>query len=745
MTFIPLTPVQPLPPSCLSQASLWSFLHEMPDPIVVKDRQQQWVAFNEAFCRLLGQTREQLSGKSDDDFLPPTEARALWQMGEHVFATGTTQTQQITITIQTKSQPVTVQMFLFNSPGEVPYLATCLRPATSTTPETTSIHAGKEAVLEYNAATSRALIEAIPDLLIRMKSDGTILNLSLEGNFKPTAIIPLVGRSVYDYLPSAAAELRKEYVRKALETKQLQVYDQELILNGQLIYEEVRVIPCGDDEVLSMIRDVTSQRRAEFELQQLNEQLESQVEARTAVLKKVVTRLEQEINDRKLAKAQLQEKEQFLRSIYDGIEHQVFVIDVTPEGQFRYAGWNQHSERVVGISSEAAVGKTPEEAMGYELGKAVRQKYQTCLQSGKSVIYEESLNFQGEIVWSITTLNPLTDNTGRVYRIVGTAFDITDRKQAELALQASETQLRQQATELQNTLQELQQMQMQLVQSEKMSGLGQLVAGVAHEINNPVNFIYGNLKHAGDYTQELLNLIHLYQRYYPDPVDEIQQNAEAIDLDFLMEDLPKLLKSMKVGAERIQQIVASLRTFSRMDEAEMKAVDLAEGIESTLMILQNRLKAKPDRPKVEVVKHYSDLPLIECYAGQLNQVFMNILSNAIDALEDKIQANVNSAQASNLTPTLTIRTHQPTPDLVQIAIADNGSGIPDELKPRIFDPFFTTKAIGKGTGMGLSISYQIVTEKHQGTLSCHSTPGSGTEFVIEIPIRQSVTALRIED
>ena len=295
-------------------------------------------------------------------------------------------------------------------------------------------------------------------------------------------------------------------------------------------------------------------------------------------------------------------------------------------------------------------------------------------------------------------------------------------------------QTRNKALELEQTLQQLTSAQSQLIQNEKMSSLGQLVAGVAHEINNPVNFIYGNLTHANDYTQDLLHLLELYQNHYPEPVPEIQEELEAIELDFLMDDLPKLLSSMKVGADRIQLIVASLRTFSRMDEAEMKAVNIHEGIDSTLMILQHRLKAKHNHPEIEVIKEYGNLPLVECYAGQLNQVFMNILSNALDALEER-GSRLSGAQLRENPSIISIKTEMLAPDRVLIRISDNGVGMTDAVCNRLFDPFFTTKPVGKGTGMGLSISYQIVTDRHKGSLKCTSSPGQGAELAIEIPLK----------
>jgi len=283
---------------------------------------------------------------------------------------------------------------------------------------------------------------------------------------------------------------------------------------------------------------------------------------------------------------------------------------------------------------------------------------------------------------------------------------------------------------------QLHQQQIHLIQTEKMSSLGQLVAGVAHEINNPVNFIHGNLPHVQQYAEDLLNIVQLYQKHYPAPVAEIQNEAEQVELDFIQEDLVKTLKSMQLGTERIREIVLSLRNFSRIDEAEFKQVNLHDGIDSTLLILQHRLKDKPDRPAIQIIKDYGRLPLVECYAGQMNQVFMNILVNAIDALEE-VDAQRTCQEIQANPGQIRIKTSVVGTQWVEVAIADNGPGIPAEVQLRIFDPFFTTKPLGKGTGMGMPISYQIITEKHGGKLECVSTPGKGTEFIIQIPAQQA--------
>lgn len=371
------------------------------------------------------------------------------------------------------------------------------------------------------------------------------------------------------------------------------------------------------------------------------------------------------------------------------------------------------------------------------------------------------------------------------------AQQIAERKCLEESLQQSKAQLRSKTEQLELALSELKQTQSQLLNQEKTSNPEQLVASVAHEINNPLSFIYGNLIPASQYAKDLLNLLKLYVQHYPQPVREVQQQAEAIDLDFLLEDFPKTLSSMSLGADRIRQMVQSLKDFSRLDEAKMSQVDLHQGLDHTLLIIRNRLRVKEDNPEIKVIKEYGDLPLLDCDPGLLNQVFMNLLCNAIDALEEckqkpcgidcfedpiltlnpdacenshvSILASVSTENdnASVLIPfpkksSLVEQTQQHahtirictevrgddsskgnSSDLwVVIKISDNGPGMTEEVRARIFEPFFTTKPSGKGTGLGLFISHQIVVERLNGKLKCGCAPGQGTEFVIEIPIQK---------
>ncbi|MDY6806114.1 MAG: response regulator [Cyanobacteriota bacterium] len=411
--------------------------------------------------------------------------------------------------------------------------------------------------------------------------------------------------------------------------------------------------------------------------------------------------------------------------------------------------------------SENVVGKQIEEVFDRDLAVWTMQFVKETLSADRILVGEyvrqaadsEGLRMQDR--WHHYEARYVRSGPDEVLAILR---DISDRKQAEADLRKSQALLLGQKQQLERTVEELQRSQAQLVQNAKMVSLGQLVAGVAHEINNPINFIYGNLSHLTQYARDLLELLELYEEALPEPPEEIKALVEELEVEFLKEDLQKLMGSMKVGSQRIYAIVEALKNFSRLGEAELKAVDLHEGIDSTLMVLQHRLSggsavgADSGGPRtIEVIKEYGDLPLLECYPREINQVFLNILGNAIDALESRFSSYVVDAKGDGQSlvrateeqkttargekvafPTITIRTQLMEEGLVAIAISDNGPGMTEAVKERVFDPFFTTKEVGSGTGLGMSISYSIIVEKHGGRLRCESVEGEGTSFIIEL-------------
>ncbi|MBE9122084.1 AAA family ATPase [Tychonema sp. LEGE 07199] len=434
------------------------------------------------------------------------------------------------------------------------------------------------------------------------------------------------------------------------------------------------------------------------------------------------------------SQVELIQKEQEYRSIFETVADGLSLIDLQTG---KVVAANPALSQIFGYSQEEFLELNPPDYIMPEYLHLFAQ-FQQTVSRREQFTCQAVIQRKDGTLCDIEIKSNFFEYGGKPHALVINR-DISDRKRAEKALQTSEDQLKQKAEDLEATLVQLQQAQAQLIQTEKISQLGQLVAGVAHEVNNPVSFISGNLHHAKEYVSDLINLLQIYQDNFPEPGPQVLDEIEAIELEYLVEDLPKMIDSMRLGTDRIGDIMQSLRNYSRSDGIEKKPANLHEGIDTTLMILAHRLKASGDRPAIKIIKNYEELPQIECYPGQLNQVFMNLLANAIDALEE---SNVGKTykEIENNPNTITISTsianlgEKLIDSTVKIRIADNGIGMPENIKEKLFTPFFTTKVEGKGTGFGLPICHDIVTKKHGGTLECCSWPGRGTEFAIAIPV-----------
>ncbi|MEG4941264.1 PAS domain S-box protein [Microcoleus sp. F4-D5] len=446
-----------------------------------------------------------------------------------------------------------------------------------------------------------------------------------------------------------------------------------------------------------------------------------------------------DVTDRKEAELALQESQQFIKKVADATPGILYLYDLEEQ---RNIYTNTSMFALLGYTSDSITAMDspliPQLVHPEDLQKII--KYHASfvgIEDGETMEIEYRMRAaSGQFLWLQSRDTIFSRNAdGQAKVIIGVSQDITTRKQAESALRQSEAREREKARDLESALLELRSTQTQLIQTEKMSSLGQLVAGIAHEINNPVNFIHANIDYLKQYTKQLLDLVSLYEQEYPEPNSKIVNRIQEIDLNFMAEDLRKVVGSMQVGTERIRQIVLSLRNFSRLDESAMKPVDIHAGIESTLLILQHRLKSRDSRPEIEVIKKFGKLPPVECYASQLNQVFMNIIANGIDAIEERYQKlSVPRSQIEN--GRIVIFTGLTAQKTAIVEISDNGTGIPEAIVDRIFNPFFTTKPVGKGTGLGMSIAHSIVVEKHKGKIECISSIGCGTTFQIEIPIHK---------
>ncbi|WP_293249038.1 MULTISPECIES: PAS domain S-box protein [unclassified Microcoleus] len=442
-----------------------------------------------------------------------------------------------------------------------------------------------------------------------------------------------------------------------------------------------------------------------------------------------------DITDRKHAEEALRESQRALSTLMSNL----------PGMAYRFRNDADRSMEFVSEGCYQLSGYSPEEFIGtrqISLSELTHPDDREIFCNAVEIALQENRPYQlnyritsknGELKWVWEQGLGVYSDSGELIALEGLITDISEQKRSEEALLRSQTELTQQKLQLENTLHELQQTQAVLIHTEKMSTLGQMVAGVAHEINNPVSSVCGNLVHIGHYTEDLLNLIDMYQEHCPQPPAPIQDKIEDIELDFLLEDLPKAISSMQIGADRIREIVRSLRNFSRKDDSQMTKVNLHEGIEGTLLILQSRLRARGSYPEIAVIKEYGNLPLVECYSGKINQVFMNLIGNAIDAIEE-YNAGRSVAEAKANRSKIKIKTEVQNSNAV-IRISDNGPGMPEEVCQQLFEAFFTTKPAGKGTGLGLSISYKVL-QQHGGTLSCVSAPGQGAEFIIEMPIEQ---------
>lgn len=693
-----------------SEQLLRTVIDKSSDWIFAKDQDFRCILANNSFAQALGKTVEEIIGKPDLDLI----------IYEDIIVENATET---ILTLRTDDLAVLAGEIIHNScdsavfpDGSIHIFDTQKVPLRDTeghifavlsfAHDITERHKS-EAALRRSEARFRSLVANIPGVVYRWQCDFSV-------SFISDAVYSLTGYPAADFrLLSDRGWRSFASVIYSEDLAQVEATIQQGIENKQSYSLEYRLLAA--DGTIKWVWDKGSPVFDE----------DGKVDCLDGVIF--------DISDRYYAQEALQQKTSELEAVFRTL----------PDLYFRLNADGVILDYLSGDSSDLYVpaedfsGKRMLDILPENIARKFEKAIFQALEKNTSVTLEYSLEISEKKETYEARLLPFNAT-----QIIIISRNITLRKQAE-------SKLKEKNYELKQALKQLGRTQSQLIQSEKMSGLGQLVAGIAHEINNPISFIYGNVAYASEYAENLLKLCCVYQDHYPEPVSVIADLAEEIEIEFMKEDFPHLLNSIKIGAERIRQIVLSLRNFSRLEESDIKRVDIHEGIDSALLILQHRIKENGRIRNIEIVKEYGELPPVQCYVGQLNQVFMNILSNAIDALgtvrnrkpelgtsETEREDSPGLSVSCNASHWILIRTEVLENNRIAIAISDNGPGMEESVKSRIFDPFFTTKPVGKGTGLGLSISYQIVVERHGGTLRCVSTPGRGTEFAIEIPIRQ---------
>lgn len=729
-----------------NEAKYHQILDSLTEMVLVKREESRIVWANRAFREYYGMSNQELDNLINASFNKPNYTQQYIQDDAYVFNTGKTLEVEEPVTRFDGEirQFNTIKSAIRNESGEVILTVGISRDITE--------RKDAEQRLKQREAQYRQVFETLTDGLGIIDLDtGNLVEANpayheIHGySYEEFMAVPLA-----NHIHNNSLSLLEKFINEVQSGRPFMYKAQNLHHDGQPIDVEVKGFPFPYQDkthALTHVRNISQRVKLEFErqkqaiaIQQSADRISQQVR-REQLLNQLTTQIRNSLNLEQILETTVRVIQSFLdidRCHFAWYHHdnQTAYWEVVTEcqknefvsllGQHDASQLSAISElvlrqKVIRLDDVAFVqDQTVRETLEF-LGHKSMLIFPVCAQSGRfgvvSCIQSQSVRY-----WQ-------DDEVDFLEAVVA---------QLVIALNQSEllSQSQSRASELEELLKQLQQTQAQLVQSEKMSSLGQMVAGVAHEINNPVSFIHGNITHATTYISDLMGLIQLYRKHYPQPHIEITEEIEAIDFDFLVEDIQKLFRSMQMGTDRIREIIQSLRTFSRLDEAEIKEVNLHEGIESTIIILKTRLRAQDWRPEIEIIKDHGELPLIECYAGQLNQVFMNILSNAIDALEDR-DRDRKTDQMREKPSSIRIKTRVVMNNVV-IRITDNGPGISEANQARLFDPFFTTKAIGKGTGLGLSISYQIITERHDGTLTCSSKPGS-TTFTIKLPIRRTTS------